>query len=50
MVQQSASQPSSLRAKVEAESRDRLNFFDLELLKVIFKHQKCLMFTKITAM
>jgi hypothetical protein len=36
IVQQSSSQLASLRDKEEAESRDRLNFFDLDLLKVTF--------------
>ena len=46
MVQHSASQHSSLRAKIEAESKDRFNFFDLDLLKVTFEHQKCTMSIK----
>uniref|UniRef100_A0A1V1FYH4 Putative serine protease 27 n=1 Tax=Reticulitermes speratus TaxID=60591 RepID=A0A1V1FYH4_9NEOP len=39
MVQQSAGQLSSLRVKQEAESKDRFNFFDLELLKVLASSQ-----------
>lgn len=39
MVQQSASQFSNFQAKHEAESRDRFNFFDLELLKALASSQ-----------
>lgn len=39
MVQQSASQQSSIRAKLEAESKDRFNFFDLDLLKAMASSQ-----------
>jgi hypothetical protein len=36
MIRQSSSQFASVREKQHAESRDRFNFFDLELLKVTF--------------
>jgi hypothetical protein len=36
MIHQSSSQIASVREKQDAESRDRFNFFDLELLKVTF--------------
>lgn len=39
MIHQSSSQIASVRAKQHAESRDRFNFFDLELLKSLAASQ-----------